>query len=84
MFENGSYLRRRKRFKLFDGTNQNDDDQMIFEKPIVRKTSFFIDELLADHSNSNAYEKNTYDIECPATMYSLNRINRKVSKKNKS
>ncbi|CAF4239027.1 unnamed protein product, partial [Rotaria magnacalcarata] len=62
MFENGSYLRRRKRFKLLkqqqmklgedededeDENEEEEEKSMLIKKPI-RKTSFFIDNLLGN------------------------------------
>ncbi|CAF1370667.1 unnamed protein product [Rotaria sordida] len=69
MFENGSYLRRRKRFKLLKQEQiklDDDDDEeeeeeeeeeqeeksIIIQKPI-RKTSFLIDNLLANDTNTS-------------------------------
>ncbi|CAF1506718.1 unnamed protein product [Rotaria sordida] len=68
MFENGSYLRRRKRFKLLKQEqiklDDDDDDEeeeeeeeqeeksIIIQKPI-RKTSFLIDNLLANDTNTS-------------------------------
>jgi hypothetical protein len=50
MFENGSYLRRRKRFKLFKLPEE--DKSVIMKKP-TEKTSFFIDNLLANDTSTN-------------------------------
>jgi hypothetical protein len=57
MFENGSYLRRRKRFKLFkQQLNKSDEDEeekcVRIQKPIT-KTSFLIDNLLANDTSTN-------------------------------
>jgi hypothetical protein len=54
MFENGSYLRRRKRFKTKENEpkKSDDDEDEKFVKPI-RKTSFLIDNLLANDTSTN-------------------------------
>ncbi|CAF4554967.1 unnamed protein product, partial [Rotaria sp. Silwood2] len=63
MFENGSYLRRRKRFKLskqeqikLDEEEEEEEEEeeksMMIKKPIT-KTSFLIDNLLANDTNTN-------------------------------
>ncbi|CAF3680067.1 unnamed protein product [Rotaria sp. Silwood1] len=57
MFENGSYLRRRKRFKLLKQEQikldeEEEEKSMINKKPIT-KTSFLIDNLLANDTNTN-------------------------------
>ena len=58
MFENGSYLRRRKRFKLF---GKSSEEKIIHRKkphhPPIKtqpmKSSFFIENLLANETNTN-------------------------------
>jgi hypothetical protein len=63
MFENGSYLRRRKRFKLLKKSNEEKTVNM--KKPLINtplsspmksqqiKSSFFIDNLLGNDTNTN-------------------------------
>jgi hypothetical protein len=64
MFENGSYLRRRKRFKVKQNQLKKSDDDDGEEKSIksIRKTSFLIDNLLANDtsiaSSSSSSETN--------------------------
>ncbi|UJR09431.1 hypothetical protein I4U23_013671 [Adineta vaga] len=58
MFENGSYLRRRKRFKLFKQKivheeEEEEEKDIIHTKPVRTKTSFFIDNLLANDTSTN-------------------------------
>ena len=55
MFENGSYLRRRKRFKLLTKppeTNKT-NNQTTPNKSQSNKCSFFIDNLLANETNTS-------------------------------
>ena len=51
MFENGSYLRRRKRFK----TARNNEERKASseEKKSIAKSSFLIDNLLANETSTN-------------------------------
>jgi hypothetical protein len=63
MFENGSYLRRRKRFKLLKKSNE--EKTVNIKKPLINtplsspmksqqiKSSFFIDNLLGNDTNTN-------------------------------
>lgn len=55
MFENGSYLRRRKRFKLTKKTHENTKNsfQQTPNKTSTMKTSFFIENLLANDTNAS-------------------------------
>ncbi|CAF3098075.1 unnamed protein product [Rotaria socialis] len=74
MFENGSYLRRRKRFKLLkqqqmklnEDEDENEEEEeeksMIIKKPI-RKTSFFIDNLLGNDTSTNTSSTTTSSCE---------------------
>ncbi|CAF1096066.1 unnamed protein product [Adineta ricciae] len=58
MFENGSYLRRRKRFKLHKQKSNREEEEeeenkmLLDTKPVTTKTSFFIDNLLANDTTS--------------------------------
>ncbi|CAF1275798.1 unnamed protein product [Rotaria magnacalcarata] len=75
MFENGSYLRRRKRFKLLkqqqmklgededeDENEEEEEKSMLIKKPI-RKTSFFIDNLLGNDTSTNTSSTTTSSCE---------------------
>lgn len=55
MFENGSYLRRRKRFKVLkqQQQQQSDDEKITMIAKPLAKTSFFIDNLLASDTSTN-------------------------------
>ena len=60
MFENGSYLRRRKRFKLlkqeqirFEEENRELEERIVKNRQPITKTSFLIDNLLANDTNTN-------------------------------
>ena len=60
MFDNGSYLRRRKRFKLLneqaehkDALSKNDNG-VLAKTTSIRKTSFLIDHLLGNETSTNA------------------------------
>lgn len=79
MFENGSYLRRRKRFKLLkDQIKLNEDEQRkssINKKPIT-KTSFFIENLLANDTNTNTSSStNSSSSETNSTFQQLHFTN---------
>jgi hypothetical protein len=53
MFENGSYLRRRKRFKTMKNEVQKSDQREDKSAKPIRKTSFLIDNLLANDTSTN-------------------------------
>lgn len=55
MFENGSYLRRRKRFKTMNDQLKisSEDEQSMSTKKSIAKTSFLIDNLLANDTSTN-------------------------------
>jgi len=68
MFENGSYLRRRKRFKLIPKTNEEKKSikKNLVNSPIKSqqiKSSFFIDNLLGNDTNTNT----SYTISSPSS-----------------
>ena len=60
MFDNGSYLRRRKRFKLLNEQAEHKDDLskngngVLTKTTSIRKTSFLIDHLLGNETSTNA------------------------------
>jgi hypothetical protein len=55
MFENGSYLRRRKRFKTMkkEVKKSDEQDKSMITKKSITKTSFLIDNLLANDTSTN-------------------------------
>ena len=81
MFENGSYLRRRKRFKLLNDQTSS-SKRTDKSTSTTRKTSFFIDEILADESNSNSFEPVSYNLNYPICIRRIDHWKQELNETN--
>lgn len=77
MFENGSYLRRRKRFKLLKDAHiksDEDEDKSITIKKPITKTSFLIDNLLANDTSTNTSSTTSSSSSCEINNNTLHQL----------